>query len=54
VIVLLYGDTKQDEIQRARPAAQEIVLDRIAHGGPWAHAHIRSTGWRGKGTVAAQ
>jgi hypothetical protein len=26
------GDTKQDAIQRARSAAQEIVLDRIAHG----------------------
>ncbi len=32
VNVLLYGDTKQDGIQRARSAAQEIVLDRIAHG----------------------
>jgi predicted RNase H-like HicB family nuclease len=30
--VLLYGDTKQDAIQRAESAAREIVLDRIAHG----------------------
>ena len=30
--VLLYGDTKQDAIQRAQSAAWEIVLDRIAHG----------------------
>jgi len=30
--VLLYGDTKQDAIQQAQPAAREIVLDRIAHG----------------------
>ena len=29
--VLLYGDTKQDAIQRAQSAAREIVLDRIAH-----------------------
>jgi len=32
VNVLLYGATKQDAIQRAQSAAQEIVLDRIAHG----------------------
>ena len=32
VNVLLYGDTKQDAIQRAQSAAQEIVLDCIAHG----------------------
>ena len=32
VNVLLYGDTKQGAIQRAQSAAQEIVLDRIAHG----------------------
>jgi hypothetical protein len=25
-------DSKQDAIQRARSATQEIVLDRIAHG----------------------
>jgi predicted RNase H-like HicB family nuclease len=31
VNVLLYGATKQDAIQRAQSAAQEIVLDRIAH-----------------------
>src|SRR5260370_1362464 len=30
--VLLYGDSKQDAIQRAQSAAREIVLDRIAHG----------------------
>jgi predicted RNase H-like HicB family nuclease len=30
--ILLYGDTKQEAIQRAQSAAQEIVLDRIAHG----------------------
>jgi predicted RNase H-like HicB family nuclease len=29
---VLYGDTKQDAIQRAESAAREIVLDRIAHG----------------------
>ena len=29
--VLLYGDSKQDAIQRAQAAAREIVLDRIAH-----------------------
>jgi predicted RNase H-like HicB family nuclease len=32
VNLLLYADTKQDAIQRAQSAAQEIVLDRIAHG----------------------
>jgi len=30
--LLLYGDSKQDAIQRAQSAAREIVLDRIAHG----------------------
>ena len=30
--VLLYGDSKQDAIERAQSAAREIVLDRIAHG----------------------
>ena len=30
--VLLYGDSKQDAIQRAQTAAREIVVDRIAHG----------------------
>jgi predicted RNase H-like HicB family nuclease len=29
--VLLYGDSKQDAIQRAQSAAREAVLDRIAH-----------------------
>ena len=28
--VLLYGNTRQDAIQRAQSAAREIVLDRIA------------------------
>jgi len=32
VNVLLYGDPRQDAIQRAQVAAREIVLDRIAHG----------------------
>ena len=30
--VLLYGDSKQEAIQRVQLAAREIVLDRIAHG----------------------
>ena len=30
--VLLYGDSKEDAIQRAQLAAREIVLDRIAQG----------------------
>jgi predicted RNase H-like HicB family nuclease len=30
--VLLYGDSKQDAVQRVQSAAREIVLDRIAHG----------------------
>ena len=30
--ILVYGDSKQDAIQRAQSAAQEIVLDRIAQG----------------------
>jgi predicted RNase H-like HicB family nuclease len=30
--VLLYGDSKQDAIERAQSAAREIVLDRVAHG----------------------
>jgi predicted RNase H-like HicB family nuclease len=29
--VLLYGDSRQDAIQKAQAAAREIVLDRIAH-----------------------
>ncbi len=29
--ILLYGDSRQDAIQRAQLAAHEIVLDRIAH-----------------------
>ena len=30
--LLLYGASRQDAIQRAQAAAQDIVLDRIAHG----------------------
>ena len=30
--VLLYGESKDDAIQRAQSAAREIVLDRIAQG----------------------
>jgi len=30
--VLLYGDSRQDAIQRVQSAAREIVLDRIARG----------------------
>jgi predicted RNase H-like HicB family nuclease len=30
--VLLYGESRQDAIQRAQSAALEIVRDRIAHG----------------------
>lgn len=30
--ILLYGESRQDAIQRAQSAAREIVLDRIAHG----------------------
>jgi predicted RNase H-like HicB family nuclease len=30
--VLLYGNSRQDAIERAQSAAQEVVLDRIAHG----------------------
>jgi len=30
--VLLYGNSKQDAVQRAQSAARETVLDRIAHG----------------------
>ena len=30
--ILLYGDSKQDAIERAQSAAREIVRDRIAHG----------------------
>ncbi len=30
--ILLYGESKQDAIQRAQSAAREIVLDRIALG----------------------
>jgi len=29
---LLYGNSKQDAIQRAQSVAQETVLDRIAYG----------------------
>ena len=30
--VILYGGSRQDAIQRVQSAAQEIILDRIAHG----------------------
>jgi predicted RNase H-like HicB family nuclease len=30
--VLLYGDSRQDAIQRAQSAARQLVLDKIAHG----------------------
>lgn len=30
--VLLYGDSRQDAIQRAQSAAREIVQDRITRG----------------------
>ena len=30
--IILYGDSRQDTIERAQSAAREIVLDRIAHG----------------------
>ena len=30
--ILIYGESKQDVMQRAQSAAQEIVLDRIAQG----------------------
>jgi predicted RNase H-like HicB family nuclease len=29
--IILYGDSKQDAIQKAQAAAREILLDRIAH-----------------------
>jgi len=30
--VLLYGESKQDAIERAEAAALELIADRIAHG----------------------
>ena len=30
--ILLYGDSRQDAIQRAQSAARELLSDRIAHG----------------------
>ena len=30
--VLLYGETKEDAVQKAETAAREIIADRIAHG----------------------
>ena len=30
--VLLYGNSRQDAIQRAESAAREVVKDRIVHG----------------------
>ena len=29
--IFLYGDSRQDAVQKAQAAALEIVLDRIAH-----------------------
>jgi len=29
--VLLYGDSRQDAVQKAQSAAREILRDRIAH-----------------------
>jgi predicted RNase H-like HicB family nuclease len=29
--LLMYGNSKEDAIQRAESAAREVVLDRIAH-----------------------
>jgi predicted RNase H-like HicB family nuclease len=31
--VLLYGNSRQDAIQRAESAARQIALDHIAHAG---------------------
>jgi predicted RNase H-like HicB family nuclease len=30
--VLLYGDSKEDAVEKARSAALEIIQDRIRHG----------------------
>jgi predicted RNase H-like HicB family nuclease len=30
--ILLYGDSKEDAIGKAKEAAREIIADRIAHG----------------------
>jgi predicted RNase H-like HicB family nuclease len=30
--VLLYGESREDAIQRAQSASREIILDRVAHG----------------------
>lgn len=30
--ILLYGDSKEEAISRAKEAAKEIIADRIAHG----------------------
>lgn len=30
--MVLYGESRQDAIERAQTAAREIVRDRIAHG----------------------
>ena len=49
--VLLYGDSRQDAIQRAQSAAREIVPDRIAHlfAGPLAplsrHRNLSPASW---------
>lgn len=30
--ILLYGESRQDAVERAQSAASEILLDRISHG----------------------
>jgi predicted RNase H-like HicB family nuclease len=30
--VLLYGDTRDEAVEKAQSAAREIIADRIAHG----------------------
>lgn len=30
--ILLYGDSKEEAIRKAKEAAKEIIADRIAHG----------------------
>lgn len=51
--VLLYGDSRQDAIQRAQSAAREIVLDRIAHGVLPPLATIKRIGWRHERTAGS-
>ena len=30
--ILLYGDSREEAIRKAKEAAKEIIADRIAHG----------------------